>query len=71
MPVLKHSPDNSIIPFKRLNSCQASLDEGIEVSRNAPHSFDTWIPSFKPSQKEFNLLNGTIKLPGECLSPGV
>ena len=41
MAGLKHSPDISIVPFKRLNSCYASLNEGIEVLRNAPHSFDT------------------------------
>jgi len=41
MAVPKHSHGIPIVPFKILNSCWARLNEGIEVSRNAPHSFDT------------------------------
>jgi len=60
MTIPKHSPGSCIVPFKMLNSCCLGLNEGIEVSRSGPHSVDTWIPSFKPSQQEFNLLKGTI-----------
>ena len=38
---LQHSTDILVVPFKRLTFCQAGLDEGIKVSRNGRHSFDT------------------------------
>jgi len=37
------------------------------VSKEWGAFFDTSIPSSKPAWQEFNLLNGTIELPGESL----
>jgi len=43
------------------------LNDGIQVSTEWGSDLDTSIPSFKRGQQEFNLLNGTIQLMGECL----
>jgi len=47
------------------------LNDSIQVPTEWGPDLDTSIPSFKRSQQECNLLNGTKELPGECWSPAV
>ena len=47
------------------------LNDSIQVPTEWGPDLDTSIPSFKRSQQEFNLLNGTKELPGECWSLAV
>ena len=47
------------------------LNDSIQVPAEWGPDLDTSIPSFKRSEQEFNLLNGTKELPGECLGIAV
>jgi len=47
------------------------LNDSIQVPTEWGPDLDTSIPSFKRSQQEFNLFNGTKALSGVCWSPAV